>query len=566
MFPQFVKNILSYGSVDTIDQGVRNRIIRINLFYSVLFVMLLLSTIWSVISMNPALLAMNSMALLAVIALFFLVPAARKPDLNSMLGLALTAVIFLTGYLFDLGISLPLILAFYLLFPLAAAGMNRRHGMIVPIVLGGVTLFFNSIPVVETGIRLDLFNAMVFFSSYTLVIVLAIFIERSDREFLDSLISSRSRVESEIFQKDEFISKLSHKLRTSLSNITLINNLVRDLQLTSEQQDLMETLKASTNNLIEDVNNIVEIASPGIVGYKKSIISFDLTRVLEEAVSILNSVATFREEVVIGRQDQVNYYLIGDPSLLRSLLVHIMKGLSLYKYNASPMKLTVSNLRESPSQVRLEFSCRVESDLGEDLVEYIQILKQSERLQLSNLANAYNLLRDSESSLEARHDKRNISLTFFLDFAKDPTRTLLEPAPVPEPAEPVRRGIQLGEAHILLVEDNEINQKIVLLSLSKIVAGIDVARNGKEAIELYKLKEYDLILMDIMMPVMDGIAATRKIREMESTAGLHTPIIAITANALEGDRENCLAAGVDDYIAKPFQAEVLIRKMKDLLV
>jgi CheY-like chemotaxis protein len=93
-----------------------------------------------------------------------------------------------------------------------------------------------------------------------------------------------------------------------------------------------------------------------------------------------------------------------------------------------------------------------------------------------------------------------------------------------------------------------------------------VARNGQEAIELYKLKEYDLILMDIKMPVMDGLTATKKIREMESSSELRIPIIAITANALEGDRENCLAAGVDDYIAKPFQAEVLIKKMKDLLV
>ena len=548
------------------DRGVLNRIIRINLFYALMVIMLLLSTIWSAVTVNLPLITLNSVALIVVVSLYLLIPAARYPDLNSMLGLVTSAVIFLSGYLFDLGISLPLILAFYLLFPLAAAGMNNRHGMIVPVVLGAVTLIFNSLPLFSTGIRLDLFNALVFFSTYTLVIILAIFIERSNRELLDSLITSRSRAENEAYQKDEFISRLSHKLRTSLSNITLINNLVRDLSLTTEQKDLMETLKASTNNLIEDVNHIVEIASPGIVDFKKSIISFDLTRVLEETVSILNSIATFREEVIIDRKDRINYYLIGDPSLLRSLLVNILKGLSLYKYNSAPMHLQVNNLRESPSQVRLEFLCDVESDLGEDLMGYITLLKQSERHQLSNLANAYNLLRDSESNLTVRHDKRNVALSFFLDFAKDPTRTLLLSAPEAETERPAKPGIGLKHARILLVEDNEINQKIVLLSLSKLVAGIDVARNGQEAIELYKLKEYDLILMDIKMPVMDGLTATKKIREMESSSELRIPIIAITANALEGDRENCLAAGVDDYIAKPFQAEVLIKKMKDLLV
>jgi CheY-like chemotaxis protein len=566
MFPQFVKRILSHGSMEGMDQGVLNRIIRINLFYALMFIMLLLSTVWSTITFNLALLALNSVALILVISLFFLVPAARFPDLNSMLGLAAAGVIFLAGYLFDLGIALPLILAFYLLFPLAAAGMNNRHGMIVPVILGAVTLVFNSLPILKTGIHLDLFNTLVFFSSYALVIILAVFIERSNRELLNTLIVSRSRAETEAYQKDEFISKLSHKLRTSLSNITLINNLVRDLSLTSEQQELMETLKASTNNLIEDVNNIVEIASPGIVDFKKSIISFDLTRVLEETVNILNSMTTFREEVVVHREDRINYYLIGDPSLLRSLLVNILKGVSLYKYNSSPMELRVSHLRESPSQVRLEFLCGVESDLGEDLVDYINLLKQSERHQLSNLANAYNLLRDSESNLVVRHNQRNVALSFFLDFAKDPTRTLLPPLSAEETVQVDKKGIELKHARILLVEDNEINQKIVLLSLSKLVYSIDVARNGQEAIELYKLKPYDLILMDIMMPVMDGLTATKKIRELESAEHAHIPIIAITANALEGDRENCLAAGVDDYIAKPFQAEVLIQKMKDLLV
>ena len=85
------------------------------------------------------------------------------------------------------------------------------------------------------------------------------------------------------------MSKLSHKLRTSLSNITLINNLVHDSRLTSEQMELMETLQASTNSLIDDVNNIVEIVSPGILDYKKSITSFDMTKVMEEALDIIRS-------------------------------------------------------------------------------------------------------------------------------------------------------------------------------------------------------------------------------------------------------------------------------------
>ncbi len=564
MFPDFVQRILSHGRKEGMEQSLINRIIRINLFYLILFGMLLFSTLWSIFAANLLLLALNSVAMVALMALFFLVPAGRYPDLTSLLVLSMTALIFLAGYLFDLGISLPLILAFYLLFPLAAIGMNNRYGLVVPIALGALTLFFNSVHWFSGGVRLDLFNAVVFFSAYTLVILLALFIQRSNRELLNSLIVSRSKAETEAIQKDEFISKLSHKLRTSLSNITLINNLVHDLSLTLEQKELMETLKASTNNLIEDVNHIVEIASPGIVDYQKSIISFDLTRTLEETVSILQSGASFHEEVEIRRQDRVNYYLIGDPSLLRSLLINLIRGLSIYKHNSSPVLLEVSNLRESPSQVRLEFRCQVESDLGEDMVDYVVSLRQASRHQQSNLANAYNLLLQSESGLTARQENRNASIAFFLDFAKDPTRTQLEPAGAAGEAE-MARGIELKQARILLVEDNEINQKIVLLSISKHVRSIDVARNGEEAIQLFKLKEYDLILMDIMMPVMDGLTATKKIREMESSGRSHIPIIAITANALEGDRENCLAAGADNYIAKPFSADILLTIMRELL-
>jgi CheY-like chemotaxis protein len=117
----------------------------------------------------------------------------------------------------------------------------------------------------------------------------------------------------------------------------------------------------------------------------------------------------------------------------------------------------------------------------------------------------------------------------------------------------------------LLVEDNLINQKIVILSIQKLIKNIDIANNGKEALDKFGSSKYDIILMDIQMPVMDGIIATRKIREIESTTNRRTPIIAITANALAGDKENCLAAGMNDYISKPFQPEVLINKIKGLL-
>jgi CheY-like chemotaxis protein len=129
----------------------------------------------------------------------------------------------------------------------------------------------------------------------------------------------------------------------------------------------------------------------------------------------------------------------------------------------------------------------------------------------------------------------------------------------------VAKKVSLKNASVLLVEDNIINQKIVVLNLEKIVKNIDIATNGKEALDKFGTSKYDIILMDIQMPVMDGILATKKIREIESSTNSFTPIIAITANAMSGDRETCLAVGMDDYISKPFQVGELVEKMKNLL-
>jgi CheY-like chemotaxis protein len=109
-------------------------------------------------------------------------------------------------------------------------------------------------------------------------------------------------------------------------------------------------------------------------------------------------------------------------------------------------------------------------------------------------------------------------------------------------------------ARVLVVDDYIDNQDLARSLLERMECEVDVAEDGEEALSMFRNGEYDLLFMDIQMPVLDGYEATRRIRAMEGD-GRHTPIIALTANALEGDREKCLAAGMDDYIAKPFRGE-----------
>lgn len=118
----------------------------------------------------------------------------------------------------------------------------------------------------------------------------------------------------------------------------------------------------------------------------------------------------------------------------------------------------------------------------------------------------------------------------------------------------------MGERlNILLVEDNLLNQRIVTFSLKRFNHDVVIANNGVEAIELFREKKFDVILMDIMMPVMDGLEATVKIREIENVinAEKRTPIIALTANTMDNDRDKCLSYGMDEFMAKPFDIEKL---------
>ena len=149
--------------------------------------------------------------------------------------------------------------------------------------------------------------------------------------------------------------------------------------------------------------------------------------------------------------------------------------------------------------------------------------------------------------------------TFSFDF-----RAL--PAPVAEEEPPPVRSVQASEErsarrilNVLLVEDYKVNQRLTVAMLSKAGHQVSVANDGAEALERLTERTFDVVLMDLQMPGLDGFDTTRRIRKCEAKEGAHVPIIAVTANAMVGDRERCLAAGMDDYLTKPFSRSELIR-------
>jgi CheY-like chemotaxis protein/signal transduction histidine kinase len=377
----------------------------------------------------------------------------------------------------------------------------------------------------------------------------------------------------EIVRKDEFMSKLSHQMRTSLNNITIVSNLLSTTETDNKLKDPLDTIIASANNLATVINNISEVAKIDIIENSDYYINFDIANTIENTLKLYPEHFKYNINIPCELKDT----LVGNPVKIKQIFLNIFESLIKYKSNTgiSPIKIEVKIAEQKENSLKLLF----EITISEPIKQYIDksmrqtilnILSSKEYKQ-TEIINQFDLSIASKI-IEQNGEKLNLSLTeektvfsFAFTFKYIPLSASQQEVKEKTIDSKVKTIIDLKDANVLLVEDNVINQKIVILSLKKAVKNIDVAVNGKEALDKFVTSKYDIILMDVQMPVMNGIVTTKKIREIESSINAHTPIIAITANALLGDRENCLSAGMDDYISKPFQIEVLIKKMQNLL-
>ncbi|MEO7767612.1 MAG: ATP-binding protein, partial [Ferruginibacter sp.] len=258
-------------------------------------------------------------------------------------------------------------------------------------------------------------------------------------------------------------------------------------------------------------------------------------------------------------------FLSGDPVRLNQILVNLV-GNAIKFTDHGEVNVKAMLLKENDQSVELEFSV-TDTGIGiaEDKVEsvferFTQVSGTSTRKYGGTglgLTITRQLIELQGGTIHVKsHENKGSVFTFYLTIRKG-----RQPVNCENKLTSKEQANTLNGVNILLVEDNIINQKVAMKSLSGRGALMDVANHGKEAIELLNRKKYDIILMDLQMPEMDGYEATRIIRtEMSKEISL-TPIIAMTASALITDRDKCLQAGMNDYIAKPFLAHELNEKI-----
>ncbi len=408
-----------------------------------------------------------------------------------------------------------------------------------------------------------------------LYIVSALYINYLNRS-LEMLKKSNEFILRENEKRDKFLTTLSHQIRTPLNDIVAFENILKKISVHPEDRELFEMILASTNNLIHVVESITESGSFNLADKKVSEQPFVLSEILDNMEELLKKQYRERLRIRFRKENIGPGTVTGDRILVKQVFLNIFECITrntpAYDTNEVNVDVMIDESAHNNPTLNARFFCKrtiFNTGRFNKLVKLsdqgVRVISSPEDFQYINLLFARNLCHLVNGSLSL-HDNVNGSTHIFISIPFSQVKEKHGEYSSAETAEiPVTLKKDLKEAVVLLAEDNPINQKIVRISLDNYVKQIDVAQNGKEALDLYGKTKYDFILMDIQMPIMDGIVVTRKIREIESSTHTHTPIIAITANAMLGDRETCLSAGMDEYISKPFQIEALVKKMQDLL-
>ncbi|HBH48177.1 MAG TPA: hypothetical protein DDX98_06030 [Bacteroidales bacterium] len=497
----------------------------------------------------------------------------KKANVEFASNVFIALTISILGYLFVSGGTSQTGFLWSFMFPLLAVsikGLNRGGylslsylAIIIVLIIAGN--YLTALKSYDLQISLRIIGT---YLSIHLMLFIYEYLKRIHSERLKNEIEQNSQA---LKKKDDFLSQLSHQIRTPLNNITLINTMVNQTRFDPEQRDLFETIIASTNNLVNVVNNIVKVSSVDVDDKLASKVSFNLHSTIDNTLRLFEN--QHKDILKIHFDNSIKDDFIGDPVRIKQLFLTFIENFIKTNINDEKLELNIKvdiskkdSLKPviyfkvySPSFKMVEFN----SDYY-----FTSILTQFDPNAADSLKMLYDfsiakrIIELHNGELELNRSDCLFGFSLVLSKAQDKVAAVEQ-----EKTGLIQSHIAttLTEANILLVEDNSINQKIVLLSLKGKVKNIDLASNGKEALDKFGTTRYDLILMDIQMPVMNGIVATKKIRELEASTNLHTPIIAITANALSGDKEACIAAGMNDYISKPFQVEVLLKKMEKLL-
>jgi signal transduction histidine kinase/CheY-like chemotaxis protein len=388
---------------------------------------------------------------------------------------------------------------------------------------------------------------------------LALGLEKASREqkqAMDELIRTREEAERANSAKSEFLAMMSHELRTPMNGVLGMLQLMGTTKMTEEQAEYSALATESTEHLLRVINDILDFSRFERDALELENISFNLAELIATSVQAFAHNAQQRGLALeLDVQPGLDLLRVkGDPTRIRQILVNLI-GNAL-KFTEFGSVRVETAWRQSDAQ-HILFTCAVRdsgigisAELLESMFDAFQQADNSISRRYGGtglgLPIARNLAERMGGSLYAESSE-GLGSVFHLEI---PLQRVQQEEPVP-PSGAVGEMPQERDGCVLLVEDNPVNRTVVEAMLRSLGLQVSVAGDGAQAVSMASQEKYALILMDCRLPVMDGYEATRRIRELPGLEAL--PIIALTANARHGDRDLCLQAGMNDYLAKPFK-------------
>ncbi len=379
----------------------------------------------------------------------------------------------------------------------------------------------------------------------------------------DALRKARIDAEQAARAKSEFLANMSHEIRTPMNGIIGTATLLEKTELSYKQQMYTKTIVNSGNALLEIVNEILDFSKIEAGKLTLTPEAFDLYACVDEIYFLLQPVAQKKGLNLELKCATFPEYILGDHGRLRQILINLLNNAIKFTDEGS-IGIEIENIEESKHDVRLKFSIK-DTGPGISIEEQDKIFESFSQADNSSVRRAGGTglglsiclslidMMGGELSLESELGQGStfyFTLTFPI-VSEEELKSL-------EPADRQEEDVLFDNPLVLVAEDVETNRFVIGEVLNLLGIRADMAHNGKDAVEMAAAKKYDMILMDMHMPVMDGLEATRFIRK-----GSQTPyIVALTANVLPEEREKCFQAGMDEFLSKPIDVGKLIHVMR----